>query len=172
MGESIVIYDDDQGYLAGVIADHLSSAGHNITFVTPASVVSPWTEHTLEQERIQTTLLNQGVNIILNKTLVHAREGSVDARCVYTQRVSQIPCKTLILVTERLPETTLYEQLIASTKGGSLNKHRHIELIGDALAPGLIADAIYSGHLAAENFETPEIEIERAMYMREMPSLK
>ena len=172
LGESIVIYDDDQGYLAGVIADHLNSAGHNITFVTPASVVSPWTEHTLEQERIQTTLLNQGVNIILNKTLVHAHEGSVDAHCVYTQRVSQIPCKTLILVTERLPETTLYEQLIASTKGGSLNKHRHIELIGDALAPGLIADAIYSGHLAAENFETPEIEIERAMYMREMPSLK
>ena len=54
LGESIVIYDDDQGYLAGVIADHLNSAGHNITFVTPASVVSPWTEHTLEQERIQT----------------------------------------------------------------------------------------------------------------------
>jgi dimethylamine/trimethylamine dehydrogenase len=128
--------------------------------------------HTLEQERIQTTLLNQGVNIILNKTLVHAREGLVDARCVYTQRVSQIPCKTLVLVTERLPETTLYEQLIASTKSGSPNKHHHIELIGDALAPGLIVDAIYSGHLAAENFETPEIEIERAMYMREMPNLK
>ena len=170
--ESIVIYDDDQGYLAGVIADHLSSVGHNITFVTPASVVSPWTVHTLEQERIQTTLLNQGVNIIVNKTLVHAREDSVDARCVYTQRVSQIPCKTLVLVTERLPETSLYEQLIASIKGRSLNKNRYIELIGDALAPGLIADAIYSGHLAAENFETPEIEIERAMYMREIPNLK
>ena len=26
--------------------------------------------------------------------------------------------------------------------------------------------------LAVENFETPEIEIERAMYMREIPSLK
>ncbi len=170
--ESIVIYDDDQGYLAGVIADHLSSAGHNITFVTPASVVSPWTVHTLEQERIQTTLLNQGVNIIVNKTLVHAREGSVDARCIYTQRVSQIPCKTLVLVTERLPEISLYEQLISSIKGMSTNKNRYIELIGDALAPGLIADAIYSGHLAAENFETPEIEIERAMYMREIPNLK
>ena len=40
------------------------------------------------------------------------------------------------------------------------------------MAPGLITDAIFSGHLAAENFETPEIEIERAMFMREMPSLK
>lgn len=49
---------------------------------------------------------------------------------------------------------------------------KNIQLIGDAESPGLIADSIYSGHLAAENFETPEIEIERAMYMREMPSLK
>ncbi len=37
---------------------------------------------------------------------------------------------------------------------------------------GLIADSIFSGRLAAENFETPEIEIERALYKREMPSLK
>ena len=37
---------------------------------------------------------------------------------------------------------------------------------------GLIADAIFSGHLAAENFETHEIEIEHAIYLREMPSLK
>ena len=40
------------------------------------------------------------------------------------------------------------------------------------MTPGLIADVIFSGHLAAENFETPDIEIERAMYMREMPILK
>ena len=40
------------------------------------------------------------------------------------------------------------------------------------MPPGLIADAIFSGHLAVENFETHEIEIEHAMHMREMPSLK
>ena len=40
------------------------------------------------------------------------------------------------------------------------------------MAPGLIANVIFSGHLVAENFETPDIEIERAMYMREMPSIK
>jgi dimethylamine/trimethylamine dehydrogenase len=48
---------------------------------------------------------------------------------------------------------------------------QHIELIGDALAPGLIADAIYSGHLAAENFEEPEIHIQQALYAREITSL-
>ncbi|MGB1257964.1 MAG: FAD-dependent oxidoreductase, partial [Thiolinea sp.] len=65
----IVIYDDDQAYIAGVIADQLSNAGHEVTFVTPASVVSPWTDHTLEQERIQSTLLQQNVQIITGKTL-------------------------------------------------------------------------------------------------------
>ena len=53
-----------------------------------------------------------------------------------------------------------------------LQRKKHIKLIGDAEAPGLIADAIFSGHLAAENFEAPAEEIEKAIYMREMPSLK
>jgi dimethylamine/trimethylamine dehydrogenase len=61
----------------------------------------------------------------------------------------------------------LYNQLIKQEKG-----LRHIQLIGDAEAPGLIADAIFSGHLAAENFESSEQEIEKAIFMREMPQLK
>ena len=167
----IVIYDDDQGYLGGVIADHLSAKGLNITFITPASVVSPWTENTLEQERVQKTLLNQGVNIIPNQVLFHAHKDEIEARCIYTDRVIHIPCNTLILVTERLPETELYQQLTAPTITDNLKKQRHIELIGDALVPSLIADAVFSGHLAAENFETPQNEIENALFQREMPSL-
>ena len=79
----------------------------------------------------------------------------------------------VFLVTERQPNNELYQQLIAQeAKLESITTSHHIEAIGDAMAPGLIADAIFSGYLAAENFETPDIEIERAMYMREMPSLK
>ena len=76
------------------------------------------------------------------------------------------------MVTERIPNYSLFDKLIKQEEalGGSSSKN--IQLIGDAESPGLIADSIYSGHLAAENFETPEIEIERAMYMREMPNLK
>ena len=171
LADSIVIYDDDQGYLASAIADHLSSAGHNITFVTPASVVSPWTEHTLEQHRIQSSLLNQGVTIITNKTIIHAEENNLSARCVYTGNISHIPCKTLILVTERTPDTTLYTQLSESIKKSTNSKPYHIELLGDALAPGLIADAVFSGHLAAQNFESPEALIKQPLYQREITSL-
>ena len=56
----VVVYDDDQAYLAGVIAEHLAVLGSKVCFITPASMVSPWTQATLEQTRIQTSLLNKG----------------------------------------------------------------------------------------------------------------
>ena len=170
--DPLVIYDDDQGYLAGVIADHLSSLGRNVTFVTPASIVSPWTVSTLEQQRIQKSLLNQNVNIISNKIISSVNGDNLEMRCIYTNEATELACKTLILVTERLPNITLYQQLVQQASIDSEAPKRHLELIGDALAPGLIADAVFSGHLAAENFEASKKEIERAMFMREMPKLK
>ena len=170
--DPLVIYDDDQGYLAGVIADHLSSLGCNVTFVTPASIVSPWTVSTLEQQRIQKSLLNQNVNIISNKIISSVNGDNLVMRCIYTNEATELACKTLILVTERLPNITLYQQLVQQASIDSEAPKRHLELIGDALAPGLIADAVFSGHLAAENFEASKKEIERAMFMREMPKLK
>ena len=170
--DPLVIYDDDQGYLAGVIADHLSSLGHNVTFVTPASIVSPWTVSTLEQQRIQKSLLNQNVNIISNKIISSVNGDNLVMRCIYTNEATELACKTLILVTERLPNITLYQQLAQQASIDSEAPKSHLELIGDALAPGLIADAVFSGHLAAENFEASKKEIERAMFMREMPKLK
>ena len=170
--DPLVIYDDDQGYLAGVIADHLSSLGHNVTFVTPASIVSPWTVSTLEQQRTQKSLLNQNVNIISNKIISSVNGDNLEMRCIYTNEATELACKTLILVTERLPNITLYQQLAQQASIDSEAPKSHLELIGDALAPGLIADAVFSGHLAAENFEASKKEIERAMFMREMPKLK
>ena len=168
----IVIYDDEQGYLAGVLADHLSSNGCNITFVTPASLVSPWTESTLEQARVQKSLLNQGVEIICNKTIASGKGQSLSTQCVFTGNKTTIDCKTIIMVTERIPNCSLYDELIKQEEELGESSKKYIKLLGDAEAPGLIADSIFSGHLAAENFETPVEEIEKAIYMREMPSLK
>jgi dimethylamine/trimethylamine dehydrogenase len=76
------------------------------------------------------------------------------------------------MVTERIPNTTLYDQLIEQNNRIEGSKRKHIQLTGDAESPGLIADAVFLGHLAAQNFEEPEQEIQKAMFMREMPSLK
>ena len=166
----LVVYDDEQGYLAGVIADHLSANNIEVIFVTPASVVSPWTDSTLEQKRIQAALINSGVKIICNNSISKIEDKVAILECTFTGATSRLPCESIIMVTERISDTALYDSLLQSNSEGKTQYN--IKIIGDAEAPGLIADAVYLGHLAAQNFEADEADIQRDMFMREMPSLK
>lgn len=168
----IVIYDDDQGYLAGVIADHLSTAGHEITFVTPACVVSPWTSYTLEQERVQRSLIMQGVKILANATIINAATSGIETCCVFSGERKETSCNALVLVTEREPNLTLYAELDqVSSNEEKRDSTLNVKVIGDAFMPGLIADAVFSGHLAARNFEADPTRSDLAFYRREIPSL-
>ena len=169
----VVIYDDDQAYLAGVIAEHLGELHDDITFVTPACNVSPWTVHTLEQERVQRALLEQGVDIRANRTLSAIGDGVIETACVYTGQKRDIACASLVLVTERVRETALFDELSKRQDAASNTPPlRTLELIGDAATPGLIADAVYAGHMAARHFEANPAEIENALFRREVPSLE
>ena len=170
--DPVIIYDDEQGYLAGVLADHLSSKGIDVTFVTPASVVSPWTESTLEQKRVQKSLISAGVKIVCNSLIEKIENQTAHLECVFTGAITELSCKSVVMVTERIANTSLYDQLTeqkVSNKPHSIAQN--IRLIGDAEAPGLIADAVFSGHLAAQDFEATETDIEKALFVREMPSL-
>ena len=160
----VLIYDDDQAYLGGVLAEHLAVAGHEVIFVTPASMVSPFTELTLEQSRVQASLLRLGVRIITGQALRSVGDGACNFACVYTGNPMQIACASTLLVTERRRDTGLYEAL----KDRGLST---LELIGDAASPGLIADAVYSGHMAARNFEKDPAEVAQQLYRREVISL-
>ncbi len=167
---SVVVYDDEQGYLAGVIADHLKAKNVEVVFITPASVVSPWTDSTLEQKRVQRSLINSGVKIICNQSIYKIENATALLECTYTGSITKVPCKSIVMVTERISNSALYDNLMQSNLEGKTQYN--IQAIGDAEAPGLIADAVYLGHLAAQNFEADETDIQREMFMREMPSLK
>ena len=166
----IVVYDDEQGYLAGVIADHLKAKNVEVVFITPASVVSPWTDSTLEQKRVQESLINSGVKIICNQSINKIENATALLECTYTGSITKVPCKSIVMVTERISNSALYDNLMQSNLEGKTQYN--IQAIGDAEAPGLIADAVYLGHLAAQNFEADEADIQKGMFMREMPSLK
>ncbi|MBX2884099.1 MAG: FAD-dependent oxidoreductase, partial [Granulosicoccus sp.] len=100
---NVVIFDDDLFYLGGVIAEQCAYANCVTTLVTPSATVSPWSEHTLEQQRIQARLINLGVQIITSHQLADMPAESLSLSCTYTGRNQQIPCDTLIPVTSRLP---------------------------------------------------------------------
>lgn len=168
---TVLIYDDDQIYIAGVIADHLSEAGHDVVFATPATMVSPWTDHTLEQARIQKSLIERGIKLRLSQKLTQVQAGSVELSCIYTGQMQHQSCATVIMVTERQRQSSLYDAL-ADHSARQKDSLQNLSLIGDAAAPGLIADAVYSGHMAARDFEKDPKLIEHDLYRREIISLQ
>lgn len=161
----VTVYDDDSAYIAGVLAEKLVTSGHKVTFVTPDSLVSSFTELTLEQHRIQARLLELGIEVTCNHALVSANESGAEFACVFSEKKRYIVANSIVLVTERVRDIELYEQL----QGKGL---KTLKLIGDAAGPALIADAVYAGHMAARNFERPSDDIDKDWFRREIVSLE
>ena len=142
----VVIFDDDRFYMASVLAELVAGAGHQTIFVTPAPVVAPWSENTLEQERIQKRLIGLGVEIVPLHGLAGLTEDRLRIECVYSGKTQEVNCGTLVAVTSRLPNEGLWEDLAARRDEWEGAGLRSVTRIGDCLAPGLIAAACYSGH--------------------------
>jgi dimethylamine/trimethylamine dehydrogenase len=163
--QNIVIYDDDHYYMGGVLAELLATHGCQVTLVTPAPFVSYWSQFTLEQERIEYKLTKLGVKLY-PKTIL----GEIQNECVTlieTVSSSQIelPRDGVVLVSDRISNDALYYELHASTappaNGGSAQRGgiiKSLRVIGDAEAPNIIAQAVFSGHLAAREFEEEKVE--------------
>ena len=166
----IAIYDDDPGYMGGVLASQLAEAGHKVTLITPSPIVSPWTEMTLEQERIQSALVTLGVRIMTGRALVRVTAETCVTAGVYGEAEQAVPCASVLMVTLRQCETALYDELTAMRASGEIALDT-LELIGDAAQPGLIADAVHSGHAAARAFEGDPSAADAAYFRREMVAL-
>jgi dimethylamine/trimethylamine dehydrogenase len=145
----VMIFDDEHYYMAGILAQLLAESGCQVTYVTPQAEVSSFTHATLEQERIQASLLNLGVRIIAHRIISAMNGDQAVLRCVFTGREESLRIDTLIPVTERVPEDTLYRALAADTAALDRAGITTLDCLGDSLAPGIIAAAVYSGRLCA-----------------------
>jgi len=142
----VVIYDTDHYYMAGVLAEKCQALNNKVTYMSPANRVSDWTENTLEQQRIHTRLMDKDIHLTLSQTLVKMENNAIISQCVYSRKETKTPCQTLVLVTERTPNDSLFTAIEDN------HSFKHFSLIGDAYAPGIIAQAVHSGHLEAELF--------------------
>ena len=152
---SVVIFDDDHYYMGGLLAELLADQGCQVTLATPASLVSSWTQYTLEQGRIQQRLVAKGVRLLTQHTVTAVHPQAVTLFSETSGNEMELSCDALLLVTDRQPNDALYPLLkpaLSSAAGTSLR------LIGDAEAPNIIAQAIFSGYAAACNFDQPETD--------------
>ncbi len=163
----VVVFDDDRFYMGSVMAELLADAGKEVTLVTPAPVVAPWSERTLEQVRIQRRLIEKNVQIFPLSNITAMSPETLTLACIYSGRAQVVPCGNLVLVTSRAPNDGLWHDLNAKQDQWADAGIKTVTRIGDCLAPALIAMAVYSGHAYARNLSldvVPEPKREDIVY--------
>lgn len=164
----VVVFDDDHYYMGGLMAEVLRRRGLQVTLVTPAADVSHWTHNTLEQHRIQKRLIEAGVKIVPLHSITACAPGSVTLECAFTARAHGIACGTLVMVTMRRPVDALYHDLQTLVASGA-QAPKTLTRVGDCLAPGTIAAAVWSGHRYARELGAPVGDT--VPFRRELPAL-
>ena len=146
----VLLYDDDHYYMGGVLAELLAQNNCAVTLVTPAPTISHWTQFTLEQEKIYARLLSLGVTLLPHHVLASLSPAAVTVKHAITSAEETHSVDALVLVTERIPDDALFRELQPALAEGRIDSLR---LIGDAEAPNIIAQAVFSGHLAAREYD-------------------
>ncbi|WP_119270916.1 FAD-dependent oxidoreductase [Taklimakanibacter deserti] len=154
-GASVTVYDDDHYAVGSALAEMLKTKGHDVTYVTALPVVSSWTQLTDEQGFIQARLMAMDVRLVLSHQLTGFAGDAPQFACVYTGRIRAVPGDALVLVTGRVPHDTLYHELLGRLPAEAMS------LIGDCRAPSHIADAVFSGHRFAREFDEPKSSLIR-----------
>jgi dimethylamine/trimethylamine dehydrogenase len=153
----VVIYDDDHYYMGGVLAERLVELGCEVTLITPSAFVSDWTVNTLEQHTIQRTLLEMGVNVVLNRGVTEIASDHVVSDCTYTGATQPFACEAVLMVTAKLENKALFTDLNSRQSDWADAGIKSVQIIGDANAPGPIAWATYAGHRYARELDMPPI---------------
>ena len=143
----VLVFDDEHYYMGGVIAERLQRQGVETILATPSAMVSEWTRLTDEQPQIQARLIRVGVRLETATALEAIGDGKVELACVYTGRRRTAEVASVVMVTSRDPLDALYHELA---------NRIDIVRIGDCLAPGTIATAVYFGHRYAREMDEPE----------------
>ena len=170
-GDRIVIFDDDHYYMGGVLAELLRAEGYDIALVTPQPIVSSWTINTMEQHRIQARLLELGTDLRCSSAVTEIKDDGLQLTCTWTGRESHLTADAIVLVTARLPNDRLVRDLEARQDEWNDQGLRTVRALGDALAPGTIAAAVWAGRRFAEELENATDDADATPYRREVTQL-
>ena len=163
----VVVFDDEHFYMGSVIAERLVAAGLAVTLVTTGDVVASWTAHTLELLPINTQLRRLGVTVVTAHDVTGFDGSQVTLVSNYGEAPRTISAKAVVGVTSRLPEEVLYQALQADPEALKAAGIKSVTRIGDCLAPGFIAHAVYAGHRYARELDAPpvgEVPFKRVVY--------
>jgi dimethylamine/trimethylamine dehydrogenase len=160
-GDRLLVFDFDNYYLGGVIAEHLAEQGHQVTYATPAGHASAWTFMTNELPFVYRALAARNVAIHTSTNLMDFDGQRAMLQNLFNAVPTELDVDGIVIVGHREPRDELYQTLSAALPD---NEPPSLHLLGDALAPGAIVHAVHSGHGYARSLVEEE-----SGYLRDEP---
>jgi len=161
----VMVFDFDNYYLAGVIAEHLARQ-FQTGYVTTAGNASAWTFMTNELPLVHRALGKAGVAIHTLKRVAAFDGDSVTLADVYSGAEQRLACRSLVVVGMRKPNDELYHSIMARRADLEKAGIESVTRIGDCHAPGAIVHAVHSGHRYAREFDSAPAPVP---YTRDYP---
>ncbi len=162
----IVVFDFDNYYMGGLLAEQLAQFSDSVTYVTPAGHASAWTIMTNEQPQVHRALAKAGISLVTLSRVTALQDGALRIANLFTAEERELPCRSLVIVGARLPRNDLYQALVARGDALGTAGIDSVRCIGDALAPGAIVHAVHSGHRYARELDE---DAGTAQYQRDAP---
>ena len=161
----VLVYDFDNYYMGGVIAEGLANQGLKTSYATSAGHASAWTIMTNEQPFIHQRLEEKNIDITTRILLEDFDGENAILKDIYTGKPLSMAVKSIVIVGHRTPNDDLYQKLIARKSDLEDAGIKSVDRIGDMLAPGSLVHAVYSGHEYARNLDVDKDDL----YQRDLP---
>jgi len=176
IGKRVVILNADTYFMAPSLAEKLATDGHEVTIVSGVHLAN-YMHFTLEYPNMMRRLHELHVEELGDHFCSRIEPGRLEIYNIWgdgSRRTYRGPgvsprdantthrwleFDSLILVTGRHSECTLWNELKARESEWAENDIKGIYLVGDAEAPRLIADATFTGHRVAREIEESNPQI-------------
>jgi dimethylamine/trimethylamine dehydrogenase len=184
IGKRVVILNADTYFMAPSLAEKLATAGHEVTIVTGVHLAN-YMHFTLEYPNMMRRLHELHIKELHNTFCSKIETGRLEIYDIWGDGSKRsyrgpgvsprdankthrwVDFDSLILVTGRHSNDTLYKDLKAAQAKWAENGVKEVYIIGDAEAPRLIADATFTGHRLAREIEEANAQQPKA-YKREV----
>lgn len=162
----VLVFDFDNYYYGGVLAEHLARQGLAVHYATPAGQASAWTIMTNELPLVARALRDRHIPVSTLAALTAFDGETARLANLFTGEETVLACRSVLITGLRLPDTTLGDAFSARSADWQAAGIRSVRVIGDAFSPGAIAHAVHSGHLAARTLGQGETH---SGYRRDTP---
>ena len=103
---------------------------------------------------VQRRLSELEIKVITIHTVAGITRDGVVLANIFTDAITEVACRSVVMVSARAPNTELYASLQEDTAVLEEAGIKSLTAIGDCLAPGSIAMAVHAGHRYARELDT------------------